>query len=58
MQSVKIEISDKNRTVIYEQKCETLEDFEYVCIKAGLAWGFNDVFEDYDIMRALKRDLN
>ncbi len=22
------------------------EDFEYVCIRAGLSWGFESVFED------------
>ena len=58
MDTVRIEIANNKRTVIYEQQCSTLEDFEYVCIKAGLAWGFDNVFEDYDIIKALKSDTN
>jgi len=63
MSKVKIEISEKDyldheRSMTFVQEVRTSEDFEYACTKAGIAWGFDDVFADYDIIKMVKDDLN
>lgn len=36
----------------------TTEDLEYFFIKAATAWGFEYIFEDYDILKMVKENPN
>jgi hypothetical protein len=63
MSKVKIEITDSNtfdheRSMTFVQEIYTSEDFEYACTRAGLAWGFDEVFSDFNLLKVVKDDLN
>ena len=46
---------DHDRSMTYQQAhVYTTEDLEYFFIKAATAWGFQYIFEDYDILKMVK----
>ena len=44
---------DHNRSMKFTQHILTTEDFEYACVKAGLAWGFDEPFFDHCVVKEM-----